>query len=304
MFVHDSQQNLLLLTQDEALASHWDHPKLTIHPTCVFYHCPTCPKLVKEDIIHILMDKSHDKNGVNQFISTTIQHLKDKGITITEMIEFNDHSTSQYKNKFTFNNMTKLDIPCTQHYFGVKHGKGPSDRAGGNFKRTIQSVVKAGYVLLTADEIEKYCEEHFNHQITCQNHDVQNTEHDVNGEHDGDGHCVSECDVHRKHDGHSLFEVYNHKVIRKPKNMKDLNTLEGTRDHVHVVRNTGIKGLIEYQNFDCCCLSCTTHSGECTQKDYTDNWKTFWLLPVEQTEEKPSDWFKPVCVQLAMKITT
>ena len=30
-------------------------------------------------------------------------------------------------------------------------------------------------------------------------------------------------------------------------------------------------------------------------KDYADNWKTFWLLPVEQIEEKPSDWFKPVC---------
>ena len=64
--------------------------------------------------------------------------------------------------------------------------------------------MKAGHVLLTADAIEKYCEEHFNHKITCQNHDIQNTEHDVNGEHDGDGHCMSECDVHRKHDGHSL----------------------------------------------------------------------------------------------------
>ena len=79
--------------------------------------------------------------------------------------------------------------------------------------------------------------------------------------------------------------------------MKDLKTLEGTRDYVHVVRNTGVKGLIEYRNFDCGCLSCTTHSGECTQKDYADNWKTFWLLPVEQTQEKPSDWFKPVSVQ-------
>ena len=144
-------------------------------------------------------------------------------------------------------------------------------------------------MLLTADVIENYCEEHFNHQITCENHDVQNTECDVNGEHDDDGHHMSECDVHRKHDGHSLFKVYNHKVIRRPKNVKELRTLEGTRDHVHVVHNTGIKGLIKYRNFDCGCLSYTTHSGECTQKDYADNWKTFWLLPVKQTEEKPSD---------------
>ena len=217
MFVHNFQQNLLLLTQDEALASHWDHPQLTIHPTCVFYCCPTCLKLVKEDIINISMDKSHDKNGVNQSISTTLQHLKDKGITIMEIIEFTDHSTLQYKSKFTFNNMTKLDIPCTQHYFGAKHRKGPLDRAGGNFKRTIRSAVKTGHVLLTADEIEKYCEEHFNHQITYQNHDVQNTECDVNGQHDGDGHHVSEHDVHRRRDGHSLFKVYKHKSNLKTK---------------------------------------------------------------------------------------
>ena len=35
LFVHDFQKNLLLLTQDEALAAHWDHPQLTIHPTAV-----------------------------------------------------------------------------------------------------------------------------------------------------------------------------------------------------------------------------------------------------------------------------
>ena len=37
LFVHDFQQNLLLLIQDETSASHWDHPQLTIHPTAVFY---------------------------------------------------------------------------------------------------------------------------------------------------------------------------------------------------------------------------------------------------------------------------
>ena len=79
--------------------------------------------------------------------------------------------------------------------------------------------------------------------------------------------------------------------------MKKLRTLEGSRDHVQVVCNTGVKSLIEYRNFNCGCLSCTTHSEECTQKDYADDWKTFWLLPGKQTEGKPSDWFKPVSVQ-------
>ena len=137
LFVHDFQQNLLLLTQDETLAAHWDHPQLTIHPTALFYLCLECDKIVKEDLIHITMDKVHDKHAVNQFTQTSIEHVRKKGITIQEIIEFSDHSASQYKSQYTVYYMTKLGIPCTRHYFGVKHSKGPSDRAGGNFKRTI-----------------------------------------------------------------------------------------------------------------------------------------------------------------------
>ena len=84
LFVHDFQQNLLLLTQDEALAAHWDHPQLTIHPTAFFYLCLNCNKIVKEDLIHITMDKNHDKHAVNQFIATSIEHIKKKGIPIEE----------------------------------------------------------------------------------------------------------------------------------------------------------------------------------------------------------------------------
>ena len=161
LFVHDFQQNLLLITQDESSGSHWDHPQLTIHPTAVYYHCSRCDELVKEDIIHITMDKSHDKHGVNQFIATTIDHLKKKDVTINEIIEFTDHTSSQYKSRFTFYYMTLLDVPCTRHYFGVKHGKGPSDRSGANFKHKVRSAVRAGKILLSTDAIAKYCRENF-----------------------------------------------------------------------------------------------------------------------------------------------
>ena len=127
LFVHDFQQNLLLLTQDETLAAHWDHPQLTIHPTSLFYLCLKCNKLVKKDLIHITMDKFHDKHAVNQFTATSIEHIRQKGVPVNEIIEFTDHSSSQYKSRFNFYYMTKLGIPCTRHYFGVKHGKGPSD---------------------------------------------------------------------------------------------------------------------------------------------------------------------------------
>ena len=291
IFVHDFQQNLLLIPQDAVSSSHWDNPQLTIHPTCVFYRCPACAQLVKEDIIHISKDKNHDKNAVNQFISTTIQHLRNKNISISEIIEFTDHASSQYKSKFTFNNMTKLDIPCTWHFFGVKHGKGPSDRAGANFKRAIRSAVKAGHELLTANAIENYCKEHFDRQILC---DGQR-----DGQHDGqcdgqrDGKCTKRDVVH------SLLKVYNHKKIRRPKQDPKVRTLEGSRDFLHVVRNTGIRGLVEYRNFDCGCVGCTLHTGECTQKEYADDWKSFRLLPGKKyaSKEHSSEWFKPLSIQ-------
>ena len=34
LFVHDFQQNLLLLTQDETLSAHWDHPPTNDPPYC------------------------------------------------------------------------------------------------------------------------------------------------------------------------------------------------------------------------------------------------------------------------------
>ena len=107
------------------------------------------------------MDKNHDKHAVNQFIATSIEHMKKKGIPIEEINEFTDHAASQYKSKYTFFYLTKLLVPCTRHYFGIKHGKGPSDRAGGNFKRKIWDAVKAGHELLDANLIEEYCKIHY-----------------------------------------------------------------------------------------------------------------------------------------------
>ena len=289
LFVHDFQQNLLLITQDESSGSHWDHPQLTIHPTSVYYHCSKCDELVKEDIIHITMDKSHNKHGVNQFIATTIDHLKKKDVTINEIIEFTDHASSQYKSRFTFYYMTLLDVPCTRHYFGVKHSKGPSDRTGANFKCKIRSAVRAGKILLSADAIAEYCRENFDRQIGCGSDECDVNECDVNKR------DVNKRDVN-KQNPHSLFKVYHHSTILRPKKELKLRQLKGSRDYLHAVRNTGIKGVVEYRNFDCGCLSCTTHTNECLQSEYADEWKKFSLVPGKKMDLSfnTCDWFKAV----------
>ena len=280
LFVHDFQQNLLLITQDASSGSHWDNPQLTIHPTSVYYICSNCDELVKEDIIHITMDKNHDKHAVNQFIAKTIAHLREKNVTMSEIIEFTDHASSQYKSRFTFHYMTMLNVPCTHHYFGVKHGKGPSDRAGANFKRKIRSAVKSGKILLNSNAVEDYCKENFDRQTRCDEHDV--SERDVNA---------------KRNDPHSLFKVYNHRKIRRPNEDPHLRQLKGSRDYLNVVRNTGVRGVVEYRNFDCGCLSCTTHTNKCSQNQHADDWTKVDLVPRRRKTYLSSDssgqWFKP-----------
>ena len=290
LFMHDFQQNLLLLTQDETLATHWDHPQLTIHPTALFYLCLKCDKIVKEDLIHITMDKVHDKHAVNQFTQTSIEHVRKKGIPIEEIIEFTDHSASQYKSWYTFYYMTKLGIPCTRHYFGVKHSKGPSDRAGGNFKRTIQAAVKGGHELLHANAIEEYCKVNFDWQELCPGDVTNGTE-----QCDENQQC-GELDVRPTRNPHSLFKVFNHSAISQPKENPHIHEIKGCRDNMHVVRNTGIEGIVQYQRVDCACLACTTHEGECDQKNFADKWITVNLLKHNQDIEKVqiSEWFKPI----------
>ena len=178
------------------------------------------------------MDKGHNKYTVNKFISTTVDHLKKKDVTINEIIEFTDHTSSQYKSRFTFYYMSLLDIPCTHHYFGVKHGKGPSDQAGANFKRKIRVVVRAGNILLNVDSIEEYCKENYDCQVECRSDGSYVMERDINEKRD----VNEKCDVNEKHcDVHSLFKVYNHKTIKRPRKELTLKMLEGSRDYVHAV---------------------------------------------------------------------
>ena len=66
-----------------------------------------------------------------------MEHLKKKGVKIKEIVEFTDHAANQYKSKSAFLMMSEMKIPICQHYFGVKHSKGPLDHAGAHFKNFI-----------------------------------------------------------------------------------------------------------------------------------------------------------------------
>ena len=257
LFVHDFSQNLLLSYQDEVGGKHWDHEQITVHPTSVLYACMTkdCDSLVHEEVIHITTDNSHDHKSVHQFVQTTIHHLEEKGIEIKEIIEFTDHASSQYKSRFTFFNLSNMPIPITRHYFGVKHGKGPSDAAGANYKKFVRQAVLRKMVFENCLQLGEYSMENYLKQNITHGHRDELKRND--------------CYL-----GHSLKRAFHHKEIE---NIKDapakVRPLTGCRDWMHAVRNTGIAGIVEWRDYDCCCYGCITHSGQCSYENLGDVWR-------------------------------
>ena len=262
LFVHDFSQNLLMYIQDEASGAHWDHEQVTIHPTVAFYVCETCGKVVKEEIIHITSDKKHDVHSVHVFQDKSIRHLLAKGIRIEEIIEFTDHCSSQYKSKTAFFLLSNLKIPLCRHYFGVKHGKGPSDRAGAHYKNFVRKTVKSGKRFMTScSDLAKYSQEEYDHQIEC-----DEDRNDERSEHDG---------KRKKNPAHSLRKViYTTTDMKKLRGKYDDEKLKAITDTrlIHSIRNTGVAAVLEFRNMDCCCTACITGQGECSYKEYADVW--------------------------------
>ena len=65
--------------------------------------------------------------------------------------------------------LTVLEMPNTRNYFGVKHGKGPSDRAGAHYKHFVCSAVKAKKALLvTVESLAEYSIDQYDKQVQCE----------------------------------------------------------------------------------------------------------------------------------------
>ena len=91
-------------------------------------------------------------NAVQVFLNKTLDHLHSKGVQIEEVIEWTDQASNQYKSWNAFFQLTVSNLLITHNNFGVKHGKGPSDRAGAHFKNFVTGVVKSKKALLVTVE--------------------------------------------------------------------------------------------------------------------------------------------------------
>ena len=85
-------------------------------------------------------------------------------------------------------------------------------------------------------------------------------------------------------------------LIPRPKD-EVLRHVEGCRNNMHVVRNTGVSGVVQYRLFDCCCYGCITHSENCSQESHADRWITNCMkgkTTVKLKEVNVDNWFRPI----------
>ena len=242
-------------------------------------------KIVCEDIIHISDVLRHDKHAVNTFVMKSIDHLKGKGVPIQEIIEFTDQASGQYKSTFMFYTITEFDVPYTRHFYGVKHGKGSSDRSGGWFKKSMQNAVKSKEVLLNARQTEDYCCGEYFQQNACKEHNEMNESDNSSGE------LCNKFSGDRK-DPHIQCIVYNHAVIERQPN-ECIKGISGSRDWIHVVWNTGFERVVQHKFFNCCCFGCIVHSAPCSQGIDSDAWITASIKEKHDLNNiNAEEWFK------------
>ena len=257
LLVHDFSQNLLLYAQDEVTAAHWDHEQVTLHPIVVYY-VGSCGKMIKEEVIHMTNNRKHIEKTVAVFQKKTIEFLKSKKVPILEILEWTDNAPSQYKSRNCFQRMSLMKYPITRNFFGEKHGKGPSDRAGACFKTYVSKIVKSKKATFpTIEDLASYCTDNYEWQVECP------------------GNCEGEKSP-------KTDKIHNlRKIIYSPnidsKGIDKLVTVDGTRK-IHSVRNTGTKGVLEKRMFTCCCEKCMFGVGECAFPDYSEEWKLVSVL--------------------------
>ena len=267
--VHDFSQNLLLFYQDEVGSKHWNHEQISIHPSSLLMKCITCEGTIHEELIYITLDKTHNHKAVKQFIQESLHHLQRKGIEIKEITEFTDHASSQYKSRHSFFNLSNMEIPTTRHYFRVKHGKGPSDCTGANYKKFVKQTILKGINFDNTAELGEY---------SMMNYVQQSMTH---------GHKKLKQAVY-EHSVKATF--YRPEILECNETTPKLRQLHSCRDRMHAVHNTGVPGVVEWRDFDCCYVGCLTHTGDCSNKHLVDSWQWHSLTTHTKKELRELDF--------------
>lgn len=250
LMVLDFAENFTCSFQDEVQAAHWYHEQVTVHPIVTYHQCLQCQEVVTESLVFISPDRKHDYHAVHHFTTQAIQHLRHvRGLQLDSVVQFTDGCASQYKSRGPF-----ADIACglddhqvtlERHFFGSRHGKGPSDGESAVVKSGAARAVKGGGVTISnAEELFGY--------LQSSSLSKQPAE---------DGSC--------RHNLRSFFYVGEEDVLRT-RNRPGL-PVAGTRK-LHAVR--GVEGrVLMTRPLSCFCPPCRAGVGQCINIENAGRWE-------------------------------
>ena len=239
--VLDFAQNYLCIYQDEIQAAHWDHDQVTIHPI-VCYYKGKCGHQVTEELVFLTADLKHDVHAVKAFENSAYKHLITK-LDINQVIQFSDQCAAQYKSRVCFDMLSNSEIPTTKVYFGVRHGKGPSDGVTGRVKQAVSRAVQSRkHIIKDVGDFYSFCKSELETKME------------------------KGCQHHQQH----FYLVDN---IDRSFN-STVKTLNETRK-LHAVKSCGKPGELLVRTVGCVCTSCVVGSEKlsCQNKQWVGAWK-------------------------------
>ncbi len=158
--VMDFSENFTIEPQDEIQAAHYTQKQITIHPIYIVRHSPDSspdnPKIMKESLIVLSDNMTHDAKAVYLFTTKLFIHLQDQdpSVPIKVLHRFSDNCAVQYKCVTAFSHLQLLQevhgVKVIYHYTEAGHGKGPSDGLGAAIKKKLDHLILGGKVINNA----------------------------------------------------------------------------------------------------------------------------------------------------------
>lgn len=136
MIQMDFSENYAIFSQHEIQQAHFCKAQISLFTAAV-----TSKNFYKSYLV-VSDETDHGKFAVWNFKRAILEDLKSLRPLITEVKDFTDGCTQQFKNVFTLSSLCHsfedFCVISEHHFMATSYGKGPQDGIGGSFKRRVR----------------------------------------------------------------------------------------------------------------------------------------------------------------------
>ncbi|MES9884689.1 MAG: hypothetical protein ABW185_27915 [Sedimenticola sp.] len=145
----DFAENFVCQSADEIQSAYWNSTSVTLHPVVV-YRKSDDGMIEHKSYVFVSDVNQHNARAVVAIIQKLVPLIEADFPTTTKLHYWTDSPTSQYRNRYVFDILTRHEdlfgVKAVWNFFESGHGKGPCDGIGGTAKRQAADAVKQGKV--------------------------------------------------------------------------------------------------------------------------------------------------------------